>query len=72
MKILTQADEIGKDSLSDTEIATSLSLPLTIAKYHLKKLEDEEFIYGLYDAENPPSFSIIQKGREYLVTQNLV
>ena len=85
VKELTSSDELCEDevrilkllSSSGQEliverIATSLDLNLTKAEYYLERLLDQDYIDAADYVGSSSEYYLIQKGREYLIKNNLI
>ncbi|MGA9110040.1 MAG: hypothetical protein WB290_07045 [Smithella sp.] len=57
--------------LTDISISKILELDLQIAKYHLEKLEKQRMVHGSITVGEPRMWSLIHKGREYLIEKKL-
>ncbi|MGP8155018.1 MAG: hypothetical protein ACLQBQ_12925 [Smithella sp.] len=57
--------------LTDISISKILELDLQIAKYHLEKLEKQRMVHGTITVGEPRIWSLIHKGREYLIENKL-
>jgi len=72
LKLLAQREGSGSEGSEDTEISHSLNTSLTVVRYHLKALEEQEYIYGSYSMGEPAIFNINQKGRQFLIKRKLL
>lgn len=60
-----------KDVTSD-QVARNISADLTRTEYWLNKLADDNMVHAAYSMMSPTTYSIGQKGREYLVNKNMI
>lgn len=57
---------------TDDEIASELNLSNIVVRYHLKLLEEKEFLWGTESIDEPSYYSLDQNGREYLIKYKLL
>lgn len=60
--------DLGGGDATAQDVANRLRIDVNKAKYYLEKLQDAEFINARYQMMSPTSFSLAQKGREFLIT----
>jgi hypothetical protein len=72
LKLLAKTEDSGSKGLEDTEISHSLNTSLTVVRYHIGALEEQEYIYGSYSIEVPAIYNIDQKGRQFLIQRKLL
>lgn len=72
LKMLAEAEESGNEEKTDSEISRSLEMSILVTRYHLESLEDENYIYVSYAINQPPLYSIDQKGRDFLIKNRLL
>ena len=66
LKILATSEEMPAAAFSQrTDVSE------TKAEYYAEKLADAEYVYQTYIVNNPVLYSLDQKGREYLVRNDL-
>ena len=72
LKMLAEAEESGKEEKTDSEISSSLGMSILVTRYHLGSLEDENYVYVSYVMDQPPLYSIHQRGRDFLIKNKLI
>lgn len=72
LKNLSVARDKGIKYLTSSQLSNYLNVTPTKINYYLKRLEQNEFIYGSYVMEEQTKYSIDQKGSEYLIKHNLI
>jgi DNA-binding transcriptional ArsR family regulator len=72
LKMLAEAEECGREEKNDSEISRSLGLSILVTRYHLETLEEDDYIYVSYAMNQPPLYSIDQKGRDFLIKNGLL
>ena len=72
LKMLAEVEESGRSEVEDSEISQSTKLSLTITRYHLRKLEEQGYIYVSYVMGESPMYSIDQADRDFLIRNSLI
>jgi len=72
LKLLAKKEDSGSQGLEDIEIPHSLNYSLTVVRYHLNALEEQEYIYGSYSLGAPAIYNIDQEGRKFLIQRKLL
>lgn len=72
LKMLAEAEESGSEEKTDSEISRSLGMSILVTRYHLESLEGENYVYASYNMNQPPFYSIDQKGRDFLIKNKLL
>jgi predicted transcriptional regulator len=67
LKVLTTIDGVSAKTL-----ATQAGTDLVRAEYYLHKLEQEEYIYGQHFMGGASLYSLAQRGREFLIKNQLI
>lgn len=65
--LLTKYKGIAAD-----QVAHNVSIDLTRAEYWLGELSEKKLVYASYSIMAPTTYSIGQKGREFLISNNLI
>ncbi len=71
LQLLARYADSGLDKLHDIEISTELDMSMTVARYHLNELEEDEYIHASLNMEDSPQYSILQNGIDFLVKNKL-
>lgn len=72
LKLLAEAEELGRDEIEDSTISRSTELSLMVTRYHLRTLEEQGYIYASYVIGEPTTYSIDQAGRDFLIKNKLI
>ncbi|MGO9019117.1 MAG: hypothetical protein ACLQVJ_12300 [Syntrophobacteraceae bacterium] len=70
IKIMTLLSKIGQGTIRD--VAQTLQISITKAEYHISEMEEAELLHGSYSYVDEATFSLAQKGRVFLVKNDLV
>ena len=62
----------NRDGYPAKAIASELKINLTTAQYYLKKMADSDFLFGIFQMGSDTTYKLDQKGREYLVKNNII
>ncbi len=71
VKILKFLSSSGQEPIADM-IARSLGLSLTKTEYYLQRMRNKYVYSHDYYTERPSDYSLHQKGREYLIENDLI
>ncbi|GEM_PF-1490217 len=72
LKLLAAAEESGRERMEDSEISHSTGFSVLVTRYHLRSLQEQDYIHTSHGRGRPPLYGIHQKGRSFLISNRLI